>query len=109
MQFGAVLPDHVGNNLSQSEIAFFNGYNGTLAKYQRAMEIDLESHMTPPQSLHVKVRVSRDCEIVETKEGHKIKLLEGHCIVLPIYLAEPLIRQGVFGAYRLSFLYYHES
>ena len=53
MQFGAVLPDHVRNNVCQPEIAFFNGFNRTLARYQRAMKIDLESHMTSPQSLHV--------------------------------------------------------
>ena len=30
-------------------------YNRTLARYQRVMNIDLESHMTPPQSLYVEV------------------------------------------------------
>ena len=58
VQFGAVLPDHVRNNLCQPENAFFNGYKRTLAGYQRAMKIDLESHMTPPQRLHVEVRVA---------------------------------------------------
>ncbi|CAI6342837.1 unnamed protein product [Macrosiphum euphorbiae] len=98
-EIGAILPSDVRQNLSQSEIEWFNNYCKTLVSYMKTIGPDTGLNLTqdtkPPKSLYTEVRSLVDAGKLELESGEVLILRKNSQYMLSRSQAEPLIRQGV--------------
>ena len=61
---GKQMPDHIGQNLSPSELKYFETYCAELDSYTNEYanftNLDLTVDLTPPKDLFIEVRIKRD-------------------------------------------------
>ncbi|XP_060839622.1 DNA replication complex GINS protein PSF1-like isoform X2 [Rhopalosiphum padi] len=98
-EIGAILPSDVRQNLSQSEIEWFNNYCKTLVSYMKTIGSDTGLNLTqdtkPPKSLYTEVRSLVDAGKLELESGEVLILRKNSQYMLSRSQAEPLIRQGI--------------
>ncbi|GMS79926.1 hypothetical protein PENTCL1PPCAC_2101 [Pristionchus entomophagus] len=117
-KFGQI-PPNIKQNLTESELEFFNEYANCLAEFQTELSeegpVDITENMHPPRNLFAQVRVMQDYGEFETSRGDNI-ILKKNTIVnfillltkivsyvmmsysqhsLPTKDVVPLIRQGI--------------
>ncbi|GMT10146.1 hypothetical protein PFISCL1PPCAC_1443, partial [Pristionchus fissidentatus] len=97
-KFGQI-PPNIKQNLTESELEFFNEYANCLAEFQTSLSdeapVDITENMHPPQNLFVQVRVLQDYGEFETSRGDNIILKKNTIHSLPTKDVAPLIRQGI--------------
>ncbi|VVC29162.1 Hypothetical protein CINCED_3A004451 [Cinara cedri] len=98
-EIGAILPSDVRQNLSQSEIEWFNNYCKSLVSYMKTIGPDTGLNLTqdtkPPKSLYTEVRSLVDAGKLELESGEVLILRKNSQYMLSRSQAEPLIRQGI--------------
>ncbi|KAL4113895.1 hypothetical protein QTP88_017451 [Uroleucon formosanum] len=98
-EIGAILPSDVRQNLSQSEIEWFNNYCKSLVSYMKTIGPDTGLNLTqdtkPLKSLYTEVRSLVDAGKLELESGEVLILRKNSQYMLSRSQAEPLIRQGV--------------
>ncbi|XP_050538945.1 DNA replication complex GINS protein PSF1-like isoform X1 [Daktulosphaira vitifoliae] len=98
-EIGAILPIDIRQNLSQSEIEWFNSYCKSLVLYMKSIGPDtglnLFQDMKPPKSLYTEVRSLVDAGKLELESGEILILRKNSQYMLSRSQAEPLIRQGI--------------
>ncbi|XP_046675486.1 DNA replication complex GINS protein PSF1-like [Homalodisca vitripennis] len=98
-EFGSILPPDIKENLSESEVKWFNSYSKSLAKYMKSLGrnhgLNLTQDIKPPKSLYVEVRSLMDYGKLELDDGEVIILKKNSQHLMPRSLSEPLIRQGI--------------
>ena len=80
---GKHIPDHILENLSESEARYFKEYIENLDNYNKAISsllgsdsttIDLTVDLNPPKDLFVEVRVNKDVGIITLPESGEVNL-----------------------------------
>lgn len=91
----AALPPHVRSLLSEAEVDFFTEYDRLVSRHCTAIDLDLNSDLTPPEEDLVQVRVVRSgLGRIATEYGGSVELDLGTTHFLPRGDVEHLIRQG---------------
>ena len=91
----AALPPHVRSLLSEAEVDFFTEYDRLVSRHCTAIDLDLNSDLTPPEEDLVQVRVVRSgLGRIATEHGGSVELDLGTTHYLPRGDVEHLIRQG---------------
>uniref|UniRef100_T1IQM6 Cyclin-K n=1 Tax=Strigamia maritima TaxID=126957 RepID=T1IQM6_STRMM len=87
-EFGSALPVDVMNNLSESEMEWFQRYNRNLVAYMREASkdstfLDLTQESKPPKSFYIEVRCLSDFGEFETDDGMTVMLIKNTQHFLP--------------------------
>ncbi|KAF8383204.1 psf-1 [Pristionchus pacificus] len=117
-KFGQI-PPNIKQNLTESELEFFNEYANCLAEFQTDLSdeapVDIAENMHPPQNRFVEVRVLQDYGEFETSRGDNLLLKKNNIVNtllffisisthkfvpqlelrMPTKDVAPLIRQGI--------------
>ena len=96
---GSTIPADIKNNLSNSEVLWFNNYSKLLANYMMTIGdgigLNLTNDIKPPKSLYIEVRCLTDYGKFELDGGEIILLKKNTQHYLPKLQCEQLIRQGI--------------
>jgi len=90
----SILPQNLKQNLSSSEVEFFQNFDSLLVDFATQTGHDLMGDLQPPKDLFVEIRVLKDCGEIVTDSGTMI-LNEGTTHHVRRTDVEQLIRNGV--------------
>ena len=92
------MPPHIGQNLTPSEMKYFETYCGQLDAYQSEFaqfcNLDLTTDLTPPKDLFIEVRIKKDLGSMILPESGQVLLQKNTTHLLRRSEVEELIKRG---------------
>ena len=97
---GKAMPAHIAENLSQSEMKYYDNYVEAIDAYNKeyapyCQGIDLTVDLTPPKELFIEVRVKKDYGKVLLPESGEVHLQKGTTHLLRRSEVDGLIKKGI--------------
>ena len=101
---GKQVPDHILDNLSPAETAYFKTYIEAIDGYQKSLgemltsqnnSLDLTVDFTPPKDLFLEVRINKDYGSVVLPESGEVKLQKNTTHLLRRSEVDHLIKRGI--------------
>ena len=97
---GKALPDHINENLSQSERFYYKEYLSAIDQINQDYSIgsaalDLTVDLTPPKELFIEVRIKKDYGAVMLPESGEVHLQRNSTHLLRRSEVDHLIKQGI--------------
>ena len=93
------MPGHIGQNLSPSELKYFETYCAELDSYTNEYanftNLDLTVDLTPPKDLFIEVRIKKDLGQMVLPESGQVLLQKNTTHLLRRSEVDQLIKQGV--------------
>ena len=97
---GKTLPDHINENLSQSERSYYKEYLSAIDQLNQdysvgSSSLDLTVDLTPPKELYIEVRIKKDYGAVMLPESGEVHLQRNTTHLLRRSEVDHLIKQGI--------------
>ena len=97
---GKTLPDHINENLSQSERSYYKEYLSAIDQLNQdysvgSSALDLTVDLTPPKELYIEVRIKKDYGAVMLPESGEVHLQRNTTHLLRRSEVDHLIKQGI--------------
>ena len=97
---GKAMPAHIAENLSQSELKYYDNYVEAIDAYNKdyasfCQGLDLTVDLTPPKELFIEVRVKKDYGKVLLPESGEVHLQKGTTHLLRRSEVDGLIKKGI--------------
>lgn len=97
---GKTLPDHINENMSQSERSYYKEYLSAIDQLNQdysvgSSSLDLTVDLTPPKELYIEVRIKKDYGAVMLPESGEVHLQRNTTHLLRRSEVDHLIKQGI--------------
>ena len=97
---GKTLPDHINENLSQSERSYYKEYLSAIDQLNQdysvgSSSLDLTVDLTPPKELYIEVRIKKNYGAVMLPESGEVHLQRNTTHLLRRSEVDHLIKQGI--------------
>ena len=94
------MPDHINENLSQSERLYYKEYLSAIDQLNKdysfgSSSLDLTVDLTPPKELYIEVRIKKDYGAVMLPESGEVHLQKNSTHLLRRSEVDHLIKQGI--------------